>query len=102
MRLFIRCQHWCSIARACLQVLAYLLFVVAPPVSAGELTWQSVSGARWAELPVAEKGKAGFTLLPPAATGILFTNVLRDDRSVTNRNLLSCSGVALGDVDGDG
>jgi len=102
MRLFIRRRHWCLIPRTCLQVLVSLLFVVAPSITAGESKWQSASGARWAELLVAAKGKAGFTLLPPAATGILFTNVLRDDRSVTNRNLLSGSGVAAGDVDGDG
>jgi hypothetical protein len=98
MRLFNRCLT----VRASLQVLASLVFVDAPLIAAGELKWHSVSGARWADLPVAAQGKSGFTLLPPAVTGILFTNVLHDDRSVTNRHLLSGSGVAVGDVDGDG
>jgi hypothetical protein len=102
MRFFIRRGHWCLTARTCVQLLTSVLFAVAPSGIAGELKWQSVSGARWAELPVVARGNAGFTLLPPAATGILFTNVLRDDRSVTNRHLLSGSGVAVGDVDGDG
>lgn len=44
----------------------------------------------------------GFTQLPPATLGIGFTNLLSDNRSVTNRNLASGSGVAAGDVDGDG
>jgi hypothetical protein len=44
----------------------------------------------------------GFTRMPAAAAGIGFTNVLSDERSITNRNLLSGSGVALGDVDSDG
>lgn len=45
---------------------------------------------------------AGFKRRSPAETGVLFTNLLADIRSVTNRNLLSGSGVAAGDVDGDG
>ena len=40
--------------------------------------------------------------MPAADTGLNFTNQLRDDRAFTNRNLLSGSGVAAGDVDGDG
>jgi enediyne biosynthesis protein E4 len=44
----------------------------------------------------------GFTRMPATAAGIGFTNVLSDERSITNRNLLSGSGVALGDVDSDG
>ena len=40
--------------------------------------------------------------LPAADTGIAFTNLLADGRSLTNHVLLNGSGVALGDVDGDG
>lgn len=47
-------------------------------------------------------GKIGFERLSPEITGINFTNTLADNRSITNRNLVSGSGVALGDVDGDG
>ena len=47
-------------------------------------------------------GKTGFSRLLPAATGLVFTNQLSDERSSTNRNLLSGSGVAAGDIDGDG
>lgn len=45
---------------------------------------------------------AGFTRLEPSQTGIHFTNQIAEIRALTNRNLLSGSGVALGDVDGDG
>jgi hypothetical protein len=38
----------------------------------------------------------------PESTGINSTNILSDARSVANRNLLSGSGVACGDIDGDG
>ncbi len=53
-------------------------------------------------LTVPVQGRTGFTRLAPQETGILFTNLLDDARSATNRNLLSGSGVAAGDVDGDG
>jgi hypothetical protein len=53
-------------------------------------------------LPVPTVGKTGFEKLSPAQTGINFTNFLSDPRSVANRNLLSGSGVACGDIDGDG
>src|SRR5262249_2093944 len=42
-----------------------------------------------------------FKRMLPEQTGLSFTNHLSDERSM-NRNLLSGSGVALGDVDGDG
>ncbi|HAB16809.1 MAG TPA: hypothetical protein DCE44_10200, partial [Verrucomicrobiales bacterium] len=47
-------------------------------------------------------GRMGFTRLAAAEVGITFTNRIDDSRTLTNRNLLSGSGVALGDVDGDG
>ncbi len=53
-------------------------------------------------LNVPKTGKIGFTRLSPAQTGIFFTNQLADARAATNRNLLSGSGVAAGDVNGDG
>jgi len=47
-------------------------------------------------------GQAGFTALPPAVTGIAFTNTLPETRHLTNQILLNGAGVTLGDVDGDG
>src|SRR5438477_5212573 len=66
------------------------------------LNWQPGPGYRWIELPLPASGRTGFTLVPPETTGIFFTNYITDQRSVTNQNLLNGSGVALGDVDGDG
>ncbi|PYJ97153.1 MAG: hypothetical protein DME23_16985, partial [Verrucomicrobia bacterium] len=66
------------------------------------LSWQTAPGYRWSELPVPKAGRTGFTLLKGSVTGILFANLLDDEHSLTNRNLLSGSGVAAGDVDGDG
>src|SRR2546430_953616 len=67
-----------------------------------ESGWQIAAGYRWKDLPTPAKGKAGFTLLPPETTGILFTNFLSDASAARNRVLQNGSGVALGDVDGDG
>ena len=64
--------------------------------------WQQRDGFRFRELSVPREGQTGFTNLAGAQTGILFTNALADSRSIANRNLLSGSGVAAGDVDGDG
>ncbi len=47
------------------------------------------------------KGKAGFTRLG-AEIGINFANLLSTNRYVTNQNILNGSGVAAGDVNGDG
>jgi hypothetical protein len=63
----------------------------------------SASAAEVREIELSElKPGVGFTRLGSELTGVKFTNQISDIRAVTNRNLLSGSGVALGDVDGDG
>jgi len=66
------------------------------------LDWQPGSGFRSAELAVGRSGKTGFTLLPPSTTGIEFSNQLSDLKAAENQIRLNGSGVAAGDVDGDG
>jgi hypothetical protein len=66
------------------------------------LEWKQTGGCRYAELAVPNTGKPGFGLLSPASTGIAFTNLLAEQRHLTNQILLNGSGVACGDVDGDG
>ena len=44
----------------------------------------------------------GFTRLDPLVTGLAFTNVVAEGRYLTNQIYLNGSGVACGDVDGDG
>ncbi|MBL9135314.1 MAG: VCBS repeat-containing protein [Verrucomicrobiales bacterium] len=80
---------------------AFSLFsgqAAAPP------DWQSGHGFRSRPLNVpASSGKrAGFVQVDALAAGILFTNRLDDERSLTNQIFLNGSGVAAGDVDGDG
>jgi hypothetical protein len=70
---------------------------------AGEsLNWQNGSGFRFAELKLPSTGKTGFTRVPAELAGIAFTNSLADALVAQNRILENGSGVALGDVDGDG
>jgi enediyne biosynthesis protein E4 len=64
--------------------------------------WTQGSGGRYRLLTLPKTGRPGFVSLPPEVTGITFTNRLDTDRSLTNHILLNGSGVALGDVDGDG
>src|SRR5712691_4860626 len=83
--------------------MAAILLITNKTAAVGAaLNWQSGPGYRWRELPVPAAGKTGFTLLPPQSTGILFTNYLSPERYLTNSMLLNGSGVAAGDVDGDG
>ncbi len=71
-------------------------------VTAAERQWHPENGYRWDSLETAVGGKTGFTLLPPQQTGITFTNELDEAKGASNRVLYNGSGVAAGDVDGDG
>src|SRR5437899_11467780 len=64
--------------------------------------WQTGPGYRSIDLEVAKSGKPGFSLLSAAHTGILFSNTIPESVHLTNQILLDGSGVAAGDVDGDG
>jgi hypothetical protein len=79
-----------------------LLLALSVAAAASALEWKEGGGYRFADLTVPAGGKAGFTELAARDTGVTFTNVLTDERGLTNQILMSGSGVALGDVDGDG
>ncbi len=66
------------------------------------MEWQRDKSARWARVTVPESAKPGFTTVRPSETGVLFTNTILESRSLTNQIYLNGSGVAAGDVDGDG
>lgn len=59
--------------------------------------WRDEPGGRSASVTPLGAGKEGFTSM-----GIAFTNTLAASRSLTNQIYLNGSGVAAGDVDGDG
>src|SRR5687768_7064421 len=81
------------------RISAVLLTCASLSVSAAD--WQSFNGGRWRPL-TPEGGATGFCLLDPASIGLLFTNELSESRAATNRTLYNGSGVATGDIDGDG
>ena len=64
--------------------------------------WETGPGFRARRLDVPTAGRTGFHALPPSETGIFFTNLLSKQSAATNRVLENGSGVALGDIDGDG
>jgi hypothetical protein len=70
--------------------------------SASTLAWKSEAGFRSASVQPGPGTGPGFTLQPASATGIGFTNHLAEATVARNRLLELGSGVALGDIDGDG
>lgn len=59
-------------------------------------------GIRYSAVQVPTNGRTGFASVDPVPAGIVFTNLLSDNRSITNQIYLNGAGVAAGDVDGDG
>ena len=59
-------------------------------------------GIRFQSLTVPSGTQKGFTVVPPEFTGINFSNRVEEISMAANRLLEIGSGVALGDVDGDG
>ena len=65
--------------------------------------WFGVSGAHVeTALSVPAGGRVGFTAIDAVASGIGFTNRLTPEAIVRNQNFMNGSGVAPGDIDGDG
>ena len=60
-----------------------------------------MAGARWRPLAV-QGGDTGFTAVPPSWSGVDFANALSDASLIENQMRGNGSGVAVGDVDGDG
>src|SRR6266516_1230157 len=65
-------------------------------------TQTEAAGFRSTLVQLGTSGREGFDLLSATTTGVLFTNNLAEQRHLTNQILPNGSGVAAGDVDGDG
>jgi hypothetical protein len=85
---------------ACLSVALWTNILAA--ATAENLHWEAGTGYRSAPLKVPRQGRAGFTLVPGTVSGILFTNTLARESGARSQLRLAGSGVAAGDVDGDG
>jgi hypothetical protein len=91
------------------KILLLLLLVPAVliQVTAGQnasfspAAWEQHDGYRIRHLEVPSQGKSGFELIDPKTSGVLFTNTLSTEALENDSTLLSGSGVALGDIDGD-
>ena len=77
-----------------------LLTACVSPSRPGE--WQEEQGWRWRELAPAGASSPGFTAMEPSHTGITFTNAVSEAAAYRNRHFMHGSGVAIGDVNGDG
>jgi len=64
--------------------------------------WSSFPGGRWHALPQPVGPGPGFTRILAADSRLSFTNHLAELSAANNRILENGSGVALGDIDGDG
>ncbi|MBI1808612.1 MAG: VCBS repeat-containing protein, partial [Gemmatimonadetes bacterium] len=67
-----------------------------------DTSWHQAEGYRWRALALPWRGHDGFTQLDASSTGLTHRNDVDDEHALANRNLLIGSGVALGDIDGDG
>lgn len=65
-------------------------------------TWHQEKGYRWAKLQTPRQVKTGFKELSSGRTGITFQNRLTKKDITKNQILLNGSGVAAGDINGDG
>ncbi len=83
-------------------MIAFLILVATLSLNAAPPSWQTNGAVRSAVLEVSASGRAGFTSMVEARTGIAFTNQLPQWRHLTNQVLLNGGGVAFGDVDADG
>ncbi|HTL54412.1 MAG TPA: VCBS repeat-containing protein [Candidatus Limnocylindrales bacterium] len=90
-----------SLSRAILRLVTSAV-LIAGVDTARSYDWQNGPGYRRAPLRPIGEGKDGFTLLEPQSTGIVFTNFLSEERTLASQILPSGSGVAAGDIDGDG
>ncbi|MFH5885419.1 FG-GAP-like repeat-containing protein [Halalkalibaculum sp. DA3122] len=74
----------------------------APEESGQKAAGGDGKGYRFEELTPAEEGQPGFRQLSSSDTNIDFTNRLTLEEIGENRHLMNGSGVAAGDIDGDG
>ena len=89
------------LSRALIGGLAIVVAACAPkPVKAPG--WHDENGYRWRELTFEETDRNGFSELTANDLGIGFVDSVPENSMLANENLSYGSGVAIGDVDGDG
>ncbi|MEE8135294.1 MAG: FG-GAP-like repeat-containing protein [Gemmatimonadales bacterium] len=74
-----------------------VLFACSPTTQ-----WEEGDGYRSRPLNIPKRGHSGFSLLTPRETRITFENNVSEQQALENEHVFNGSGVAAGDVDGDG
>ncbi|HIG29531.1 MAG TPA: hypothetical protein EYQ50_17735 [Verrucomicrobiales bacterium] len=64
--------------------------------------WKKADGLQFLSTPAFAGNQAGFKSLPPQLTQMRFVNTVPEYRHLKNQILLNGSGLAAGDIDGDG
>lgn len=79
-----------------------VLMLLPAANGASSLTWEERAGHRFAQLPKPADSKPGFKAIPASMCGITFSNRVDATESLRRSVINNGSGVAAGDVDGDG
>jgi len=79
-----------------------LLTTIIGCINNYSLEWYETEYYRWRPINVGWFGKTGFSAQPLETLGITFSNELTKELIANNRVLLNGSGVAVGDINGDG
>ncbi|MFH5883459.1 FG-GAP-like repeat-containing protein [Halalkalibaculum sp. DA3122] len=79
-----------------------MIAILAGCSASPELQWNEETNYRWAEISPGFFGETGFSPRSPSQTGIHFENRITEEQIAENRHYLNGSGVAAGDIDGDG
>lgn len=88
--------------RKYLIVLAIIISCMMACTSKIELKWNEEEGYRWAKVSPGLLGSTGFDMLNSSRTNIKFSNDVSRENIKKNRNYLNGSGVAVGDINGNG
>jgi len=88
--------------RAYFLSLTFTLLLLGGCSNDANLEWNTEDGYAWAEVAPGYWGEVGFEKRDPSNTGISFENTLRTESILENRVLMNGSGVAAGDINGDG
>jgi hypothetical protein len=92
-----------AVSESAISILCILVCLGTVGCSADtDLTWHDEDEYRWAEVSPGYWGSTGFERLEPSDVGVEFTNRISKSKIESNQHYLNGSGVAAGDVDGDG
>src|SRR6476646_7049018 len=79
-------------------LVSWLVVATAAPTS----EWIEGGGYRYRDLTLSAPGRVFLAEVPPSETGITFTYAVAEERGAENTIRLGGTGVAAGDIDGDG